>query len=385
MYTRKSTFLAIFTFLALVSYGTNFLAAKAQSNSSVTYEIEPPPDWQQLSFADLQGVNESGAVGDEYNDLIGYDFERVWNAGDTPDRFLKLGDLENFLAPQSFTLEEIAQSTKSSETIDFDSLPLSELPLLGEQTLSSLIEAIPDLKSYSAEEIAPIEELLSQNGLFTSRQQLGQLLLFNPNLGKLELNNIDLTQYSVSSIPNLEKTNLSEFEGWQSSFVGEIPGLSEVPLDDYPNSISDTGSIIARADFIWGTSEVNRQHTISGSYLEGFSVPCEVNCANIELDDFENMGQSVQLPFEGSQWISGKYQQVLGGTGCSIGYEPTGIHPFGDTFKVVLWETYENTDTAENMIFFNFQTHCGESPYIIGPIPSPLGSIKVNDWIFVGS
>lgn len=388
MITKKSTCLCVFILLTLLNCDANFISAEAQSNLGVNRdsdEAASPSNWQQLSFAELNGVLESGTIGSEFDNLVGYDFERVWNAGDTPDRFLKLGDLENFLAPQSFNLEEIAQSTSSSAAIDFESLSLSEFPLIGEQTLSDLVEAIPNLKQFRVDEIEPIRQLLSQSSSVDDSRKLGQLLLSNPRLGNLKLDSIDLSQYSISSIPNLEQTDISKFEDWESQFVSEVPGLSEVSLNSYPNALSENDSIIARADFIWGTAEADRQRTISGSYLEGFSVPCESQCAHIELDDFENVGDRIQLPFEGKQWISGKYQWVMGGAGCLVGQEPTGIHPFGNTFKVVLWETYETTDTAEVMIFFNFKTLCGESPYIIGPIPSPLGSIKINDWLFIGT
>jgi hypothetical protein len=87
-----------------------------------------------------------------------------------------------------------------------------------------------------------------------------------------------------------------------------------------------------------------------------------VECAHIALDDLENEGREAQSSFEGKQWISGKYHEVEGGfgplkfvpspLGYSVGYEPTGRHPFGDMFKVVVWEPDERSDQISFKLFF---------------------------------
>ncbi|MGL5835171.1 MAG: hypothetical protein ACRC1Z_18360, partial [Waterburya sp.] len=65
--------------------------------------------------------------------------------------------------------------------------------------------------------------------------------------------------------------------------------------------------------------------------------------------------------------------------------EPTGIHPFGDSFKTVLWRTDESSDTGEIVMFFIIKTMCGSSPYFIGPIPFPDGNVAINNVIFIGT
>jgi hypothetical protein len=59
---------------------------------------------------------------------------------------------------------------------------------------------------------------------------------------------------------------------------------------------------------------------------------------------------------EGTQWVSGKYQQVKGGRGALAaangGLEPTGRHPFGNAFKVAVLDTDEATGTAETGLYF---------------------------------
>ena len=65
------------------------------------------------------------------------------------------------------------------------------------------------------------------------------------------------------------------------------------------------------------------------------------------------------------------------------GREPTGRHPFGSAFKVVVWEPDETADTVSTALFFRV---CGKfvgcSPYFIGPLP--FFSYQRDDMIFVG-
>ncbi len=372
--------------LTILPVYTALLSAIALTISPATaqevQEVKLYPDWNQISFSDLEGIPTPGSIGDEYNDLAGYDLARVWQPGDSPDDVLKIGDLEASLNPGEFTLSEIDQL---SGALDFDTLSLSEFPLIGEQTLESLVEAVPQLGQQQLMDVPLAQDLLDLEGYTALNSQSLSSLINNPSIAELELDNLDLSQYSTDSIPNLEQAQLEDFEDYQNSFVSQIPGLNEVPLGNYPNPISSTGSIVARIDFVWGDAESDRTRTISGSYVEGFNVSCDSQCSYLELDDLENLGDAFQLPYEGSQWIAGQYHWVAGGTGClSGGREPTGIHPFGDTFKTVLWTTDESTDSATVVMFFNIKTQCGESAYFIGPVPFPLGFVRVNDWIFVG-
>lgn len=142
----------------------------------------------------------------------------------------------------------------------------------------------------------------------------------------------------------------------------------------------------ARIDFVYGSAETQRNNTISGSYNEGFQVDCDESCAYIELDDLENTGRSVRGNFEGQQWINGLYQDVDGGWGClkwvNGGREPTGRHPYGDNFKVVVTKTDESTDLVETSLYFRVCNFCGCTPYYIGPFQ--FLSYHVGDWIFMG-
>ena len=127
------------------------------------------------------------------------------------------------------------------------------------------------------------------------------------------------------------------------------------------------GFSLGRADIIFGNAEGGLQRTISGSYKEGFAVPCWQNCAHIELG----------APYTGLRWVSGLSQQVRGGHGMlaslNNGWEPTGRHPFGSSVKVVLLETDESSGTANMGLYFRTciskPIDLGCSPYFIGPLP----------------
>lgn len=344
-------------------------------------EVNLLPNFNEFSIQDLDSFSEGGAIGTEFNDLVGRDISRQFDAGDNVEDILQLGDLEASLAPQLFSLNDI--NDRLIEPNDLSTLPLSEFSLLEEQTLENLVDAVPGLGQEPAADIEPINALLEQEG-FSANGDL-ETLINNPSIADLELGLVDLENFAIDSIPNLTDTELENFENFETSAISEVPGLSEVPLGNFPNGIPLAGSFIARIDFVWGGAESRRNRTISGSYLEGFNVPCDSNCEYLELDDIENIGLAIQLPFEGRQWIAGREHWVAGGTGCFAGLrEPTGIHPFGPIFKVVLWRTDETTDTAEIVMFFNIRTTCGETPYVIGPIPFPLGFVRINDYIFIG-
>jgi hypothetical protein len=355
------------------------------SAQTSTSDVKLSPDWNSTSVQDLDSMGPEGQIGTEYNGAAGYEVSREWSSGDNPEEVLKLGDLENSLSAQEFTLEEISSSSESNEITDSTSIPLSDFSLVGEQSIESIVEAVPNLGSVNATEVEPIADLLEQNG-FTDYDASLDTLINNEEIANLELGSINLEQYTVGSIPNLEQAQLGNFDGYQDTLVSEIPGLDQVPLGSYPNPITAVGDSVARIDLVWGEAESERTRTISGSYVEGFEVPCDSDCEYLELDDLENVGSSAQSDSEGKQWIAGREHWVAGGTGClSGGREPTGIHPFGDSFKTVLWRTDETTDTGEIVMFFNIKTQCGSSAYFIGPIPFPMGSVNINDLVFVGT
>ena len=265
--------------LASISIYSNPSSAQSQTNLPTrTLPLEGNivllPDWQRISFKQMPAIQNGGSI--KVNGLA-----RKWNAGDTPDEYLILGDIEEALKPQLLRLSNITDNN------NLDTLTLDKFPLLGEQTVQNLVEVIPNLGQTNAAKILPIATLLKTESPQTNiNTSLTKLLSQNPTLGNLKLNQIDLSTYTIFDIPNLDAVRLSNFKGWENALVKDIPGLNAVPLASFPLPLTESGNTVARIDFIWGRAEKRRQRTVSGSDVAGFSVPCEgENCPNIELDD----------------------------------------------------------------------------------------------------
>jgi hypothetical protein len=271
------------------------------------------PDWTNISFSSLGGIPEGG----RYQD-------RTWQAGDSLDRILKLDDITEDFAAEKF---EVGQILDLGE-VNLNNVSLEDFPLVGKQTLKQLVAAVPELGDLLTTEVAPIAELLDAKGILSSLgvdgvvPTLSQLVQDNI-IGELSLNQIDLKEFGLLSIPNLDLAILEDFAGWENELIVAIPGLAEVPLAMMPIPLLPATGVVARIDGVWSKYESNKNRTVSGSNRVGFNYPCQIDCAHIELDDLENIGTAEQGLMEGNQWISGKYQWVDGGSGCLAGSEPT--------------------------------------------------------------
>ncbi len=354
-------------------------SADTQGNPTATNVLLP--DWKQITFSQMPPISKSGSINAlSYTQDVGYDLSRTWQAGQTPDQYMKLGDVSQALQPELLSVGAIAQTTG----LNLNQVALSTFTLVSQQTLNQLAKAVPLLGQFNVRDVPPIAALLANKtgGIDVSELPITQVLTQNPQLGLVLLGETDLSRYSVSSIPNLDSTPLQQFTGWQNTFIKDVPGLNAVPLAAMPNPMTELGSSAMRIDMVYGKAEAKRTNTISGSDVQGFSVPCQENCAYIELNDLENQGQG---RLEGKQWISGKYQEVEGGWGClkgvNGGKEPTGRLPFGSSFKVVVWDTDETTDSVTTALFFRSCSLCGCTPYFIGPVP--FFTYRVNSPIFI--
>lgn len=340
------------------------------------------PDLGQITFNTLPPIAESGSfsVPPEVVEALGYDPSRSWSAGQTAEEYLKLGDFQESFQLQKYNLETLATMGGASP----ESAKLSDFELLNRQTIGDLITAVPGLSDRQIAEVPPIADLLTQSaaGAFNPTQTLG-FLAQKSELAQLSLGGIDLSIYDLNSIPGLKFTPLETFQEWQNTLLKGIPGLKDIPWSQFLNPVTLSGGI-GKVDVVLGSTEKNRAYTISGSYKEGFQVPClQESCPHIEM---------AGLPLlKGRQWISGKAQKVKGGHGIlglvNGGKEPTGRHPFGNAFKVVLTATKEAEAKAEFGLYFRFCAKTkfvdlGCTPYIIGPIP--WIPAKEKDWIFLG-
>jgi murein DD-endopeptidase MepM/ murein hydrolase activator NlpD len=370
------------------------------------------PDFSTLSFRDLGGVEQGGRVNFEYD---GETYSRQWNAGDSLGDILTLGDVAP-LGGQSFSLGQVGALTGT----DVTSAPLADYALVTEgQTLQNLSDTVPYLGDFKVEEVAPVQQLLSeQTGrLDFGDETISQVLAGNPGLSDIKLSDTALGRFQVGDLPNVDTTQIGRFENWDTATINDVPGLEDVPLSGFPQGIFGLNGVISRIDLAWGTAESDRNNTISGSYQAGFAVPCPdggkltgfdspyeapeandpVECAHIALDDLENEGREAQSSFEGKQWISGKYHEVECGfgplkfvpspLGYSVGYEPTGRHPFGDMFKVVVWEPDERSDQISFKLFFRWCTYIpgiGRTCTPYNQFSTPWLDYQVNALLYVG-
>ncbi|NJN12826.1 MAG: hypothetical protein HC815_34700 [Richelia sp. RM1_1_1] len=328
------------------------------------------PDWNQITFSKMPAITEPGSfqVPNNVTSELEYDPSRSWNVGQTPDSFTMLGDFQDSFKLQEFSLADISQIANS----DLQETNLSRFGVIKFQTIESLVKAIPDLKEFPISDVKPIYDLLSQNlsTSFNSNQTIGNLLKKSPHLGKLNFESLDLTSYNLDSIPALSTTPIASFDQWQGVYIDEVPGLSDVPFSQFPNPANPVGMEVGIVDIAFATDEQKRNRTISGSNKEGFAVPCEQDCAHIEL--------SGSPAIKGKAWISGKYQLVKGGKGIlgsvNGGKEPTGRNLFGDAFKVAVWDVSEVDGKISQSLFFrvcmrNNFVDLGCTPYFIGPVP----------------
>ncbi|NJL56211.1 hypothetical protein HC928_14315 [bacterium] len=94
------------------------------------------PDWTpNCSVADAGYPAVSGSIdGKPYVQMLGYDLSRRWNAGMTPDQYLKLGDISQAFQAEIFSPGAIAQLTN----LDLNQVALSAFTLAADQTLSHL-------------------------------------------------------------------------------------------------------------------------------------------------------------------------------------------------------------------------------------------------------
>jgi murein DD-endopeptidase MepM/ murein hydrolase activator NlpD len=345
------------------------------------------PDWSQITFSTLPAILSDGGFDApaDVSEMLGYDLSRTWQAGDRADTYLKLGDFQNSLYLQVFNLYTISQISG----FDLSQVALSSLELSSWQTIDDLITAIPGLGNYQVEDVVPIASLLKGKILMTPEWNsnvddvatIADILSVNPELGQLSLGELNLDEFSLADIPDLTNVPLQNFNEWGNSAIAGVPGLADVPLDQMPNPL-DVFGFIATIDVVYGTAESDRTNTISGSQQAGFTADCQTNCAHAELTGNASV--------HGKQWVSGQYQEVEGGFGVlkvvNGGKEPTGRHPFGNAFKVTVWDTDESTGSVSTALFFRVCYRgipdLGCTPYFLGPVP--FLSYHEKDPIFIG-
>ncbi|BAZ18345.1 hypothetical protein NIES4071_102300 (plasmid) [Calothrix sp. NIES-4071] len=366
----------------MIRYGTgynisNLLIQKAnaqninQTPSVAANTVQAPtPDWSRMTFDNMK-FSEGGSV--EFPNVKdsnpGMKKKRVWSSGQSLGDVMELGDFQD----TDFKIESLNLNSISKITgINLDDYNLSDLQLLDWQTLPELVAAIPGLSNLTVDAVPPIADFLSKLSIPNNGSTIGELIQNNPQLKDIELGEyIDLKQYKITSIPGIDTAQLNQFANWQNTTIAKVPGLSSVPFNQFSGIPVPDTTLIGKVDIVLREVENGRWKSISGSYQEGFNVPCyNKQCAHIEVAGSDNL--------TGAAWMSGKYQQVKGGFGIlgslNGGKEPTGRHPFGKAFKQVLWEPNEANGSITSNMYFRICKRggfidLGCSPYFIGPVP----------------
>lgn len=320
------------------------------------------PDWSRLKFSEMI-ISSDGQV--TYPGTRGNE-TRTWTAGQSIAEFMELGDFETpELAIEKLNISTIARV----QGINLSDLRLDDFQLTQWQTLPNLVRAVPGLGNRSIGNVPPIRDFARRFGI--NRGTIANVSRYS-NLRNVQIGRvINLRNYPLTSIPNIQNASVNRFANWQDSKINGVPGLSTLTWDNLPGLQTLDLSFIGKVDLVLRDIEANRTRSISGSYQEGFNVPCrQNNCAHAEM---AGIGRTT-----GTQWISGKVQKVKGGFGIlkslNGGQEPTGRNPFGSTFKQVIWNIDEASGSMETAMFFRIcktipfiGRTC--SPYFIGPVP----------------
>ena len=349
----------------------------AQSLDSAAIAEEYINTFKNMSFSTMPPVTSSGSA--EIPELGTI----AWEVGQTIGEFLPLGSFYDSFNLQLLSMENIAQLAG----INLDDLSIGDIGLSNWQNLSSLVSAIPDLGNSQVMSSPLVQDLVSQV-LGSEVQPWEELsidqLIQTYNLGDLSLGSIDLSQYGLDSIPGFSQAALGRFENWEQTLISQIPGLDNVPFTSF-SSIPTGVGFIALHDVTYGEKEARRTNTITGSNKEGFKVPCNKDsCPYIELSGPDNL---LAMALHGKQWIVGPAQMVKGGHGLlgvvNGGKEPTGRHPYGKSFKVVLEKTVESKGLGNFALYFRYcKGIYGCTPYFIGPVP--WFPSHEGDIVFVG-
>ena len=404
---------------------TDLGSSVTQTIPTVVHNGVTLPDWSKISFNSLPTFSESGAVQIPPNlaSQIGFDPSTSWQAGAHVSDVLKAGTLTD-MGVGDMSIQHIDQALQQSGTLgsalgsatsagglvnaasgavpglpaNLSDLSLATFTPVGSQTISSLAAVVPGLPQQLVSNIKPIAALVTSglNGGLNPNQigtalgdatgldiPLGELLSQMPDLGNLSMSNLNLSDYSISSIPGLDTIPVKDLPDWQNAYLKGIPGLADLPLTQMPGFSGESSTpFVARMDVPLDDAEGKREQTVSGSFQAGFRVPCDTDktCAHAELSPIA--GSQMDVASQGSfangrAWISGKSQLVKGGTGVlsaiNGGKEPTGRNPYGSVFKQVITKLDQPGGKVETSLYFRFCKHgvpdLGCSPYFIGPIP----------------
>ncbi|MBD2536380.1 hypothetical protein H6G97_46705 [Nostoc flagelliforme FACHB-838] len=219
------------------------------------------PDWSKITWDTLPPVQQPGylKIPQKYISIFGYDPSRSWTVGQKVGSVVMLGDADDALKMSNFTLKSIDKIASLPKK-----LTLKDIGLMKWQTPASLVKAIPRLGNLSVSRVPVLAPLLSRGNSVGGRR-ISQLLRSNPQGANTPLGKLDLSKYSINSVPGLTLTPLGKFQTWQQAYINQVPGLNQVPFDKMPQPINSGVGVVGIASVVLGTSERGDPSRVSAS------------------------------------------------------------------------------------------------------------------------
>ncbi len=372
---------------AIAIFNTDFATAQSLPMSTQTIgnaQSVMIPDFTKISFENLPKIQVTAKLQQQLSQLLSPSALTNLAIGSfvSPDRYLTVGSLQS-LGLEQMSLQVIA----SRAGVSLSNVSLGQLgELTSQQTINSLLQALPELRDRSLSQVQPILDLVTQKSGSAnlsgemSALTVGQLVNTFPDLGNLSLSSLGdrLNSYSLESIAGFVQLPLGNIQGASGVVLSDLnaTGLGKLSLSQFPNAPALLPNVrFGMVDIALGNREKNRINPISGGVTEsGFqAVGCDGNtdCPHIEVTDFAG-GY-----YTGKQWMTAS-QQVPDGYGFLGGLfgnrGPAGNHPFGDAFRV----TIESLDEASGTITLGLRfrwcqrswfVNLGCTPYITPPLP----------------
>ncbi|MCX5965906.1 MAG: hypothetical protein NT070_23110 [Cyanobacteria bacterium] len=311
-----------------------------------------------------------------------------------PTEYLTIGSLaggEAFGVGQ-MTIDQISNLSG----VSLDSLNLAHFGSLTKNlTPETLLQGIPEIGSFSLQEVKPILSLVNQQltgnvgsilggGEFGNLQTVSQLVKGYPELAKLPLGNLGdfkLSQFKLTDLPGLSKTPLGQIPGVDKALMKDLnaAGLGDIPLSKFPVPPQLANGIqFAELDVVFSDAEQQRLRSISGTVPSNDNFK-EVKCPNNRCPHVE-MHDVMTNQYSGFAWMTGNQEATDGyGPLClPFGCKGSvGNHPFGKAFRVVLSQPNEAKGeiqvglkfrACQNILFIG--KTC--TPYFFPPTPGGL-------------
>ncbi|MEM9002718.1 MAG: M23 family metallopeptidase [Cyanobacteria bacterium P01_F01_bin.86] len=298
---------------------------------------------EAISFNQMPPFEQSGSWPsvEEVAQDIGYETARTWQAGEYPVDVLQVGDILE-LHPEAFQLAELAA---------LEELAIADIGLIADLPLASLLKSVPFSGDWPIEQMPGVAETIAQTvGIdLQPTETLNQAISKYPELGEMSTGDV-LGELPADTIPNLEISQISDFEGYQDYSLSSIPGLGDVALGDFPNPL-ELLNVTAQQDIAFGPKEYSGNKPtpkpVSGTVKEGFQVPCVGSCAHIELSG---------PGWQGDQWMTKDHRIPDGYSvlGSIVGEAGAYRLPFGKSFALQIRSTEEKTGSADWGLAFRY-------------------------------